>query len=72
MGMPSIVGTRAGAQGHDGPFAELLFDLGHRRFQRGMGVEHGIDFGFSVFARRRFDDRARLDCWFFCHGLFSL
>ena len=33
----------SGAQGHDGPLAKLLFDLGHRGLQGGMGVQHGAD-----------------------------
>ena len=39
--MPVILAHAAGAQGHDGPFAELFLDLGDGRFQRGMGVQHG-------------------------------
>ena len=44
------------AQGHDRPFAKLLFDLGDGRFQRRMRVEHPVRHRFfasaleSVFA----------------------
>ena len=50
----------AGPQGHDRPFAELLFDLGDGGLQRGMGVQHGAD---AVAASRRLGRRLGLGCF---------
>ena len=36
------------AQGHDGPLAELLLDLGDGVLQRGMGGEHRLDVRLAV------------------------
>ena len=44
VGMPLIGAAVLDAQRHDGPFAELLFDLGDGVFQVGMGVENRGDF----------------------------
>ena len=40
VGMPVIWRDVVGAQGHDGPFAELLLDLGDGDFQGRVGSQH--------------------------------
>ena len=56
----------SGAQGHDGPFAELLLDLGDGRFEVRMGIEHRFD--ARLYGRRLGGLRLRRS--FLCHGVF--
>ena len=55
-----------GAEGHDGPFAELFFDLGDGRFQGRMSGQHRFAIRLAIGLSGRLRDLGGES--FLCHG----
>ncbi len=64
--MPVIVADVVGAQGHDGPFAELFLDLGDGHLQGRVGSQHRFAIRLAIGLHGRLGGLG--GCSFLCHG----